>query len=140
MFQNLVVAFDGSDASKRALTVGIGLATLYGGKLRLLSVEEDLPPYAVAKMQQEKDLQIKTDYFHKLHREAKDEADRHGVVLQSAIVKGHEVEAVLKFVKDQACDLLIIGQVGHSNLFERVWGGTAQTLTRVAPCSVLVVK
>jgi nucleotide-binding universal stress UspA family protein len=37
-------------------------------------------------------------------------------------------------------DLLVVGFMGHSRIFERVWGSTSQTLTRLAPCSVLVAK
>lgn len=136
MFQKPVVAFDGSEASKMALAVGIGLAKLYSVELHLVSIEEELPPYAVAKVEQEKALK----YFHRLHQDARDEAGRQGVVLHATLLKGHEVEAAVTFIKEQTCDLLIIGPVGHSSLFERVLGGTAQTLTRVAPCSVLVVK
>ena len=33
-----------------------------------------------------------------------------------------------------------LGFMGHSRIFERVWGSTSQNLTRLAPCSVLVAK
>ncbi|MBI4832622.1 MAG: universal stress protein, partial [Candidatus Lindowbacteria bacterium] len=33
-----------------------------------------------------------------------------------------------------------IGFMGHSALYERVMGSSCQSLVRLAPCSVLVVK
>jgi nucleotide-binding universal stress UspA family protein len=33
-----------------------------------------------------------------------------------------------------------VGFTGHSNVFGRIMGGTAQNLIRLAPCPVLVVK
>ena len=46
----------------------------------------------------------------------------------------------IRFCQEGGFDLLVIGFMGHSRIFERVWGSTSQTLTRLAPCSVLVVK
>jgi len=56
------------------------------------------------------------------------------------VLVGHEVETIINFCKEGDYDLLVIGFMGHSRIFERVWGSTSQNLTRLAPCSVLVVK
>jgi nucleotide-binding universal stress UspA family protein len=37
-------------------------------------------------------------------------------------------------------DLVVAGFTGHSALYERIIGGTADRLVRLAPCPVLVVK
>ena len=37
-------------------------------------------------------------------------------------------------------DLLVIGFMGNSALCDRVMGSTCQSLVRLAPCSVVVVK
>jgi nucleotide-binding universal stress UspA family protein len=47
---------------------------------------------------------------------------------------------VVNFVREGQFDLLVVGFMGHSRVFDRVWGGTSQNLTRIAPCSILVVK
>ena len=51
-----------------------------------------------------------------------------------------EVETIVNFCRGGEFDLLVIGFMGHSRIFERIWGSTSQTLTRLAPCSVLVAK
>jgi nucleotide-binding universal stress UspA family protein len=53
---------------------------------------------------------------------------------------GHEVETTVTFAREHGFDLLVIGFMGHSRIYERIWGGTSQNLTRLAPCSVLVIK
>jgi nucleotide-binding universal stress UspA family protein len=53
---------------------------------------------------------------------------------------GHEVETVINFAKERQADLLVIGFMGHSKIFGRIWGSTSQNLARLAPCTVLVVK
>jgi nucleotide-binding universal stress UspA family protein len=56
------------------------------------------------------------------------------------VLPGHEVETIINFCRDGNFDLLVIGFMGHSRIFERIWGSTSQTLTRLSPCSVLVAK
>jgi nucleotide-binding universal stress UspA family protein len=63
-----------------------------------------------------------------------------GIEIRSHVVVGHEVKSIVEFVKKYAFDLLVIGFMGHSAVYERVMGGTCQNLVRLAPCSVLVVK
>jgi nucleotide-binding universal stress UspA family protein len=37
-------------------------------------------------------------------------------------------------------ELLAVGFVGHSNIFGRVMGSTTQNLSRLSPCTVMIVK
>ena len=53
---------------------------------------------------------------------------------------GHEVKSIVEFIKQGGFDLLVIGFMGHSALYDRVMGSTCQALVRLAPCTVLVVK
>lgn len=50
------------------------------------------------------------------------------------------MEAIVQFIKDRGFDLLVIGFMGHFRRYERIWGGIWQDLTRIASCSMLVVK
>ncbi|MGQ9860341.1 MAG: universal stress protein [Thermodesulfobacteriota bacterium] len=63
-----------------------------------------------------------------------------GVVLRSHVIVGHEVKIIVEFATEHRFDLLVIGFMGHSALYNRVMGGKCQNLVRLAPCSVLVVK
>jgi nucleotide-binding universal stress UspA family protein len=45
-----------------------------------------------------------------------------------------------RYVKARKADLLVVGFMGHSALYERIIGGTADRLVRLAPCPVLVAK
>ena len=56
------------------------------------------------------------------------------------VIVGHEVKTIIEFVKAHGFDLLVLGFMGHSALYDRVMGSTCQNLVRLAPCSVLVVK
>lgn len=67
-------------------------------------------------------------------------AAREGVALKSHVIVGHEVKTIVEFINAHGFDLLVVGFMGHSAIYDRVMGSTCQSLVRLAPCSVLVVK
>ena len=140
MFRKILLAYDGSDGAKAALRIGIGLAKSLSGELHSISVEEKLPYYA-ATMGEVQDAKERVDeYFRVLTKEARDQAALAGVELQTAIRQGHEVEIIVNYAKEGGFDLLLAGYHGHSRIFERVMGSTAQSIIRLSPCSVLLAK
>jgi nucleotide-binding universal stress UspA family protein len=62
------------------------------------------------------------------------------VKLHPRAVVGHPVPRIVEIVKQESFDLLIIGLMGQSALYERIIGSTTDRLVRLAPCAVLVVK
>ena len=140
MFKKILVAYDGSEGSKVALRVGIGLAKILGAELHSVSVEEHLPQYA-ATIDEVQDAKERIDeFFRTLTKEARDQALLAGVEIQTTIRKGHEVETIVTHAREGRFDLLLAGYHGHSRIFERVMGSTAQSIIRLSPCSVLLAK
>ena len=140
MFRKILLAYDGSDGAKTALRIGIGLAKSLPAEIHSISVEEELPHYA-ATMGEVQDAKERVyEYFRVLTKDARDQAALLGVELQTAIMQGHEVEIIVNYAKEGSFDLLLAGYHGHSRIFERVMGSTAQSLVRLSPCSVLLAK
>jgi len=140
LFKKILVAYDGSPGSQRALKAAIELADQSDAELHCISVEEKLPYYAATLGEVEEAKAERDAYFEKLIQEARQMAWDHDVELHSKVVPGHEVETIITAAKDGNFDLLIVGFVGHSNVFGRVMGSTTQNLSRLSPCSVLIVK
>ena len=140
MFRRILVANDGSEGAKKALAMAIDLAKRYQAELHSISVEEHLPHYAAAVAEVLEERAGAEDYFARVNDEARAEAQRSGVTLHAHVQPGHEVETVINFAKERQADLLVIGFMGHSKIFGRIWGSTSQNLARLAPCTVLVVK
>jgi nucleotide-binding universal stress UspA family protein len=140
MFERILIAHDGSDGALRAFDAAVELAASSQACLHMLSVEEDLPHYAqtmgeVAEQKEEEDT-----YFSRLAIQAKHRAALRHVSLECSVVAGHEVKAIVEFIREHKFDLLVAGFTGHSRIYDHLWGGTSQNLTRLSPCSVLVVK
>lgn len=140
MYRRILVAYDGSEGARAALRHGVELAKALGAELSSVSVEEHLPHYA-ASISEVKGAKEEIDaYFHRLTKEARDYAGLQSVDLDVVIRQGHEVEEIVTVAREGGFDLLIAGYHGHSFIFERVMGSTAQSIVRLAPCSVLLAK
>jgi nucleotide-binding universal stress UspA family protein len=140
MYTKVLIAYDGSEGSKKALKTAIGLAACCGSELHSISVEKDLPQYVATIGEFDEVKRQKDAFFSRLTDEAVKEAKAGGVTLTPHVMAGNEVECIIDFCKEGGFDLLVIGFIGHSRLYERIWGGTSRTITRLAPCPVLIAK
>ena len=140
MFKKILVGYDGSEGAKKALRVAVDFAKHYGVELHSISVEEDLPHYAATVGEVLEAKAEKNGYFERINQEAKEMAAREGIALHTTVVAGHEVETIVDYAKQHHFDLLVIGFMGHSKIYGRVWGSTSQNITRLVPCTVMVVK
>ena len=140
MFRKILIANDGSAGARRALEVAADVAACYGAELHSISVEEDLPKYAATIDEVDAAKEQRNHYFEQVNAAAHLIAAKHNVSLETHVLAGHEVETIITFCKEGGFDLLVLGFMGHSRIYERIWGSTSQTLTRLSPCSVLVVK
>lgn len=140
MFQKILIANDGSAGAKLALRVAIDLAKKYGAALHSISVEEGVPHYAATIGEVEEYKREANGFFKKINDEAFEMAKNEGVEIKTKVLPGHEVETIVNYARDGEFDLLVIGFMGHSKIFGRVWGSTSQNLAKLAPCTVVVVK
>ena len=139
MPKKILHGLDGSAGSFKAFQEAVELAKCSGAELHTISVEE-LPhfPGTIGEIIEEQ--AAAKERFGGAMARAKEIAERSAVPLRSHILGGHPVKTIAEFVKKNGCDLLVIGFMGHSALYDRVMGSTCQNLVRLAPCSVLVVK
>jgi nucleotide-binding universal stress UspA family protein len=139
MVRKILHGLDGSEGAFKALAQAIELAKCCEAELHTISVEE-IPHYpgTIGEVVEEKDLA--NNKLGAAVDRAKKMASHVGVGLRSHVIIGHEVKTIVEFVEAHQFDLLVIGFMGHSALYNRVMGGTCQNLVRLAPCSVMVVK
>ena len=140
MFSKILVANDGSEGGKKAFAAALVMAKKFGAELHSISVKERPSHFAetvgeVMEEQEEADM-----FFGRVTGEAILRAQQEGLDLRCAVLTGHEVETIIRFARDGHFDLLVIGFMGHSRVFDRFWGGSSQNLTRLSPCTVMVVK
>lgn len=140
MFKKILVANDGSEGAMKALKTAINLAKKYGAELHSISVEEGVPHYAATIGEVEEFRREANEFFRTINDRAKEAAWREDIELHAKVQAGHEVETIVQYAKEGHFDCLVIGFMGHSKIFGRVWGSTSQNITKLSPCTVIVVK
>jgi nucleotide-binding universal stress UspA family protein len=143
MFSKIVVALNDLPESQRALRAAIDLARSFNASLATVSILGDLPAYAsfaivadpaAPSAMKEDRRRIQGE----LHDKATRLAQEHGVQAKSAILEGREAQAILRFLKEEKADLLIIGLHQHDFYLARLWS-SVYDLAQDASCSVLGV-
>ena len=139
VFNNVLVAIDGSEGAQRALDCALSLVERLGGKLTAVAVEGKLPAYAatageVDEVKQEKDL-----FFRRVLEEAESQATERGVEMKAELVPGHAAEVISHYAKAHGHDLIVIGHKGHF-LGDYLLGSTADRVAHHAHCPVIVVR
>ena len=144
MFKRILVAYDESPASGRALLTGIHLAKRLNAELRAVSIQEKLPPYSgyidaevpdgTALLQQQA-----SEYYRKLQTKAQESARQEGVELTTELVEGDEVEAIVECAQRTHSDLLVVGIHRHPLLLSRLWNHTSHDLSQRVASNILGV-
>jgi nucleotide-binding universal stress UspA family protein len=140
MYHRIVVGFDGSDSSRRALQQGVRLAKLSAAEILVTMVEEHLPKYPSAMSETTEEREAIDTYFATLQKEAEALAREVGVPLAVRIVAGSAPKLLCDVAKETRADLLVIGASGRSGIWAGMLGGTADKVVDHASCSVLVVR
>jgi nucleotide-binding universal stress UspA family protein len=139
MFRSIVVASDGSEGAGRAVSAAIDLAKTHGAELHMISVEE-LPQFPASVDEVIEEKSAANHFFDGVISRAKVQAQAQGVPLKTHLLTGHAVTVIVDFVGRERADLLVIGYMGHSAIYNRVIGSTTDRLVELAPSAVLVVK
>ncbi len=139
MFKKILVAYDGSKGSERALNMAINLAREQEAALWVLSVAEHLPRYPATIDETEEALRMEEQALTQVQHKARLIAGEEGVAVQIITRAGHAGQAIIRAATEGQVDLLVLGRSGHSEVWGRFMGSTADKVSRHAPCSVLIV-
>jgi nucleotide-binding universal stress UspA family protein len=139
MFRKMLIANDGSKGGERALAAALDLARRLELDLHMVCVEE-LPrfPASVEEIVEEQSEEARL--FSGIVAGAKAKATEHQVKFEAHVIAGHAVSSIVEFIQNGGYDLLVVGYMGHSALYNRIIGSTTDRLVELAPCKVLVVK
>ncbi|HEY4050961.1 MAG TPA: universal stress protein, partial [Acidobacteriaceae bacterium] len=78
------------------------------------------------------------EFYEGRQQRAAIEGERHDIALQTHIITGDEVEAVVAFLDEQKMDLVVMGLHRYTPRLARLWS-TVYALEQEAPCSILGV-
>jgi nucleotide-binding universal stress UspA family protein len=137
MYKNLILAYDGSKFSNKALQEAISIAKSSGGSLVILSVVditdefESEAPGLTDKM---------TEKLLKLTQKALEKAVASKVKAKVEVHVGDAFEMIVDIAKKKKADIIVMGSHGRTGLTRLLMGSVTSRVIGHAPCSVLVVK
>ena len=144
MYQQILVATDGSELSARAVETAARLAALTGAQLEVISVKEPFPYSAISEMQPVPPQEF-YDAQERLASEriaaAADVARARGVQASGASVEAlHPWEAILERAKTKGCDLIVMASHGRRGIGALLLGSETQKVLTHSAVPVLVIR
>ena len=141
MFARVVLAYDGSKYSDRALGAAIEVARRFDSHLTVLSIVPIRPSVGEGPGIPLKIEKREVEAYRSLAEKAAAEARAAGVRKVSAEVRqGVVVEELLRFLKGNRTDLVIVGSRGQSAFRGLLHGSVTEAEIHHATCRVLVQK
>ena len=139
MFNNILLAVDGSEQATHAARVAGELARSLAADLTIVTVFDPVPNYLGETNLQSfvTDQRIRSERV--LH-EALNEVGEVTAKLITEILEGPVAEAVLKVAEVRSNDLIIMGTRGLSRFAGALLGSQSQKVISNANCPVLLVK
>lgn len=143
MPRKIIVGFDGSASSGRALDFAIERARAQGDEILIVHVLE-WSPYSF----------LTKEEVAERHRRRNDELQRAndaiiapvlgriqaaGVTAHSQLQYGHVAETLCRIAESEDTAMIMIGRTGDSGFAKRFFGSVAATLAQVAPVPVTIV-
>lgn len=133
---------DFSNAAKKAQEYAMSLADRFGAELHVLHVFQPLTPPSDSPTpwvmsDVDLDWEIKS-VEERLARDVDSQWSKEHAVKYTAIM-GSTVNEIMKYVKENEIDLIVIGTHGRTGVSRLLIGSVAEKLVRLADCPVLTV-
>jgi nucleotide-binding universal stress UspA family protein len=137
--RKILIATDGSDYTKEAVSTGLQLAKILGAQVTALYVidQTSFVSFPI-------DSSIVSVYSllenegKRAVDEVKSEGEAMGINVTPVVVEGSPTRKIIEMATD--FDLIVIGTLGRSALSKLFMGSVAERVTRYASCPVLVVR
>ncbi|MCG7853472.1 MAG: universal stress protein [Methanosarcinaceae archaeon] len=141
MYRKILIATDGSEPNKKAISHGIELAKLSEAKVYAVFVVDTA---SFASIPMDTGWEMMYELLQKEGADAtrlvEDDAKALGVDVESAVIEGHPSHEIIEFAENNDIDLIVLGTLGKSGLDRFLLGSVAEKVSRNARVPVLVVR
>jgi len=137
--RKILIATDGSDYTKEAVTTGLKLAGVLKAEVTALYVidQTSFVTFPVDSSIVSVYPQLENEGKRAVE-EVRKEGEAMGVKVTPVVAEGSPTRKIIEIAAD--FDLVVIGTLGRSALGKLFIGSVAERVTRYAPCPVLVVR
>jgi len=137
--KKILIATDGSEFTKEAVSTGLQLAKILGAEVTALYVidQTSFVSFPI-------DSSIVSVYSllenegKRAVEDVRKEGEQMGIKVNPVVAEGSPTRKIVELAADM--DLVVMGTLGRSAISKLFMGSVAERVTRYAPCPVLVVR
>lgn len=138
--KKIVVAYDGSKGSQKALEWALMLAAS-SLKSEVTAVTVVKPPeFSPMISEIDEFYSDAEEHYQPLLAKVREFGEEHGVSIKTKILRGHPAESITRYALDQKADLIVTGTLGMGGFKSLIIGSVAQKVVTYSKVPVLVVK
>ena len=136
--KRILVAYDGSDAARKAYALALEFAERFGAEVRVLAVAR--PPEFGDEVETEAVIENSKKHYHHLLQSLHAASAKENVVIHFEVAVGHPAEQIIRHAEEWKADLVVVGHRGGTFLDRWLIGSVAKHVINHAPCAVLVAR
>ena len=157
MYEKILVPYDNSEPSNKALDHAVNIAKMSeGSEVILLYVIAEFPTYhfierparSIKTGEKTTVSQYLKEVYELMEESANDVLDKKkedikkttGLEIGTKLLTGHISNSIIDFVAKEKVDLIVIGNVGRSGMSKlRSLGSVSRSVSERSPCPVMIV-
>ena len=120
--ESMGIAYDGSPSAKKALDLSLGLSKQAAWPITAVIITENMDKASI------------------LTAEIEDAAEKQEADCEVIVLPGKEGTEILKFIREGAVELMVMGAYGHNRLRELLLGSTTSQVIQKSPIPVLLMR
>jgi len=141
MLKSILVAFDGSEQSRKAFNFALEMSRHCTGALpEITVVSVAQPPEPIDIVEMDAIIDSATQHYEELFKGLREKAKAEGVDIKTEIVVGHPADQIIKYAAEKKSDMVILGHLGKSKIANWLLGSVSKRVSSYAPCTVTIVK
>jgi nucleotide-binding universal stress UspA family protein len=140
MFENILLAVDGSEHSLHAARVASDLAqAMKAQTLRIVVAFEPIPVHLGEPFMQET-INARLGEAEAIAQKAVETVGTISAAIQTETLEGNPAEVILDIANAQNSNVIVMGSRGLGKMAGLLLGSTSQKVVSHAPCPVLIVR
>lgn len=155
-YRRILVPYDDSEYSKRALDFALAIARTFNSQLHLLNIVEELNPSP--RMERQYIISPKTgeresfeQYLKELYQDMKIDAkqmlaaqsrqiDSQGIETKTKVLLGHAPSKIAEYIREEGIDMVVMGTLSRKGISRIAGlGSVARKISEDASCPVILI-
>ncbi len=141
LYRNIVIATDGSENTRRAISYGIEMAKLSGATVHALHIVNTQSTISESWTAGKEEIyKIMRGDGEKVVSKVKEIGENSGVEIRGVLLDGNPSDEIINFAENNNMDLIVMGTLGKTGLEKFLMGSVAEKVVRGSKVPVMVVR